>query len=75
MTPDTSPFFWAHRDEAFLQSLDDVSEDEGLLVATACHEIYLRMCEMHVAAALIRGGEADDCEYQATAAQAFGHGP
>jgi hypothetical protein len=60
---------------AFLQSLDDVPEDDGLLGAMACYEIYLRMCDMYVAYAQIRGDEADACEYRATALQAGGHGP
>jgi hypothetical protein len=75
MTPETSPIVWAYRNEAFLQSLDDVSEDDGLLGAMACYEVYLRMCDMYVASAQIRGDEADDCEYQAIAVQVSGHAP
>jgi hypothetical protein len=76
MTAETSPLIvWALRNEAFLHSLDGVPEDDGLLGAMACYEIYLRMCDMYVASAQIRGDEADDCEYQAIAVQGRGHGP
>jgi hypothetical protein len=71
MTEETSPsVVWALRNEAFLHSLDDVAEDDELLGAMACYEIYLRMCDMYVASAQIRGDEADeadDGEYQAIA--------
>jgi hypothetical protein len=78
MTLETSPsIVWVHRNETFLRSLDDlsendVSEDNGLLGAMACYEIYLRMRDMYVAFALIRGDEADDCEHQAIAVQMRG---
>ena len=76
MTLETSPsIVWAHRSGAFLQSLDDVSENDGLLGAMACYEVYLRMCDMYVASAQIRGDEADACAYQAIAVQAGGCGP
>jgi hypothetical protein len=75
MTPETSPSVaWVHRNEAFLQSLDNVSDDDGL-AAMACYEVYLRMRDMYVASALIRGDEADDCESAAIAVQVTGHYP
>ncbi|MDP9085038.1 MAG: hypothetical protein M3N50_14935 [Pseudomonadota bacterium] len=62
MTHETSPpVVTAHRSEAFLQSLDDVPGEEGLLVAMACYEIHLRLREMYLARAQIRGDEGDDC--------------
>jgi hypothetical protein len=76
MTPETSPsIVWALRNEAFLQSLDRVPEDDGLLGAMACYEIYLRMCDMYIASAQIRGDETDDFEYQAIAVQVRAHDP
>jgi len=55
------PIVTAHRGEAFLESLDEVPGEDGLLVAMACYEIHLRLREMYVAFAQIRGDEGDDC--------------
>ena len=57
--PKAMPTVSVHRNAAFLQSLDEVPDDEECLVAAVCLEIHLRMCDMQVAFAQIRGEDAD----------------